>query len=269
MSQYDPSATPAPPPGAPPPGADPDRLLARRGVQWTIISLVVSTLLTLLGFYLQGRHSDDGGDFGKSSTTGGTSLTGDTSGGGTDGGSAGGAVSDPSDEGTGPSSPGPTPTPTPSDTDTDTDILTPAERSLRDSLNTAQWQRDSCEHWTMSGATIALRCTVTTQDANSGTGTGKVVIGKYASQDQLQSTYLSYAGNLPLGNCATQVDVRNYWYRSNTDVAAGVAACYWTSSTVYTMLWTLNGQPVLLEVQGTNPAAVAAWWRTIGPVFES
>jgi len=48
-----------------------------------------------------------------------------------------------------------------------TDGLTAAERKLRDSLNSDQWQRESCEHDKAPGATAALLCSVTSAGATT------------------------------------------------------------------------------------------------------
>ncbi|KPI10701.1 hypothetical protein OK074_9074 [Actinobacteria bacterium OK074] len=250
MNQYDPSATPAPPPGMPAPGPDPGHLLARRGVQWTIISVIVSTLLTLLGFYLQGRHSDDAGSA-KSSTSGGTSLTG-------------GATSGVANPGSpDPTTPDPAPTPPTPD-----DGLTTAERSLRDSLNTDQWQPGSCAHEADAAAVAVLRCTVVTKDATGAKRAGKASIARYAKTSEVQEIYRRATSNLPDGNCDTTQNVRGTWVNAKTGITGGDTACLWDDTLAqYDIFWTYYDQPVIVEIQGPNAADLTAWWHTFNPVL--
>ncbi|MEU6143075.1 hypothetical protein ABZ848_22240 [Streptomyces sp. NPDC047081] len=241
MSQYDPPGMPGPP------RPDPDHLLARRSVRWTIIGVVLSTALALIGIFVQTVHSSGG-----------------TSGGGS-GGTSGGAVGGNSG-GTTVGSGGTSTTVTPSESvdSADDDGLTAAERSLRDSLNSDQWKRESCEHWTAPDATAALRCTVTTLG-----GTTKAKIATYPSKSKVQEVYLRYTARLAEGNCDTTQNARGTWHENDTSTPAGDMACYWAGAGQYIIFCTYYDRPALFEVDGNDPAALTDWWHTVDPVFTS
>lgn len=262
MSRYDPSPGP---PG--PAGPDPGHLLARAGVRWTIIGVVVSTLLAVVGLVVQTRQDHGTGD------RGGTV--------------AGGAVTTPAPGPvTGPAST-PAATPPPSSgvpatpvvdtspgepspdgpSDDPGDGLTVAERGLRDSLNSGQWQRESCEHETAPGATAALTCTVTTDSVTAGAVTSKADVALYPSRSKLQEVYRGYAGRLPEGNCDQTMNVRGIWHENDSTTPAGDMACYASTATSYVIFCTYYDRPALFQVTGVNPAALTAWWHTLDPVF--
>ncbi|MCI3272215.1 hypothetical protein [Streptomyces cylindrosporus] len=243
MSQYDPPGMPGPP------QPDPDHLLARRSVRWTIIGVVLSTALALIGLFVQASQSGGG-----------------TSAGGTSGGSSGGNSGD-STAGSGDTgvTGGTATTVGPSESvDSADDGLTSAERSLRDSLNSSQWQRESCEHWTAPDATAALRCTVSTLG-----GTTKAKIATYPSKSEVQEVYLRYTARLAEGNCDTTQNARGTWHENDTSTPAGDMACYWAGAGQYTIFCTYYDRPALFEVDGNDPAALTDWWHTVDPVFTS
>ncbi|MFC8512958.1 hypothetical protein [Streptomyces sp. NPDC057257] len=232
MSQYD-------PPGMPGPlRPDPDHLLARRSVRWTIIGVVLSTALALIGLFVQAAQS--GGR-----TSG--SSSGGNSGDSTAGSSATATTAGPSES-----------------VDSADDGLTSAERSLRDSLNSSQWQRESCEHWTAPDATAALRCTVSTLG-----GTTKAKIATYPSKSEVQEVYLRYTARLAEGNCDTTQNARGTWHENDTSTPAGDMACYWAGAGQYIIFCTYYDRPALFEVDGNDPAALTDWWHTVDPVFTS
>lgn len=251
MSQYDPPPSPQPPGPPRPPDPDPGHLLARSGVRWTIIGIVVSSLLAVVGLVIQTRQGQSG-DTTDHSLPGGTGTT---------------------------RTPGPNvattpvdnPASGPSSSDSATvdpgDGLTAAERALRDSLNGDQWQRDSCEHETAPGATAALKCTVTTTDATAGTVTTKADIALYPSKSKLQEVYRSYAAGLPEGNCDQSMNVRGTWHETNAGTPTGDMACYASTATTYVIFCTYYDRPALFQVTGANPAALTNWWHTLDPVF--
>ncbi|MEU1195504.1 hypothetical protein ABZ446_04705 [Streptomyces sp. NPDC005813] len=246
MSRHDPQPQPQPPgPPAPP---DPGHLLARTGVRWTIIGVLVSTLLTVVGLVVQARQGHDdtargGSSAGSSGTNGGpgpSEVTQPVTA------SATSPVASPPDDGSG---------------------LTAAERALRDSLNTDQWRRESCERETAPGATAALKCTVTTSDATAGTVTTKADIALYPSRSKLQEVYRSYAANLPEGNCDQTMNVRGTWHENDSSAPAGDMACYTADTTRYVIFCTYYDRPALFQVTGADPAALTSWWHTLDPVF--
>lgn len=188
--------------------------------------------------------------------------------------------------GTGPSDsttsqgPGPSPSPSPSPSevttpaenpvdpvDPDGDGLTAADRELRDSLNTDQWQPQSCEHVTVPGATAGLRCTVTTDDVDLGTVTTKAGIAMYPSKSKLQEVYWSYAARLPEGNCDDEQNVRGSWYENDSTTPDGDMACYAGSATEYVIFCTYYDRPALFQVTGADPEALTNWWHGLDPVF--
>ncbi|MGI5455799.1 hypothetical protein ACQEWB_21990 [Streptomyces sp. CA-249302] len=247
MSQYDPPG----PPG--PPRPDPDHLLARRSVRWTIIGVVLSTALALIGLFVQASQSN-GGD------SGGGSSGGSSSGGGSGGSSTGASGPGGTTATGGTSSTGRTP----EEAGAGDDGLTSAERSLRDSLNSAQWQRDSCEHWTAPDATAALRCTVTTLG-----GTTKAKIATYPSKSKVQEVYLRYTSRLAEGNCDTTQNARGTWHENDSSTPSGDMACYWSGAAQYVIFCTYYDRPALFEVDGNDPVALTDWWHTVDRVFTS
>ncbi|MFD3932857.1 hypothetical protein [Streptomyces sp. NPDC058614] len=251
MSQYDPSPPPGHlgqpgPPGPPrPPDPDPGHLLARRGVRWTIIGVLVTAALGALPLVTQSRQPSN-----SNVSAGGTGPSGSTT-----------------SQGAGPStSTSPSETTPPAD-NPDADGLTAADRDLRDSLNTDQWQPQSCEHVTVPGATAGLRCTVTTEDVDLGTVTTKAGIAMYPSKSKLQEVYWSYAARLPEGNCDDEQNVRGSWYENDSTTPDGDMACYASSATEYVIFCTYYDRPALFQVTGSDPVALTNWWHGLDPVF--
>ncbi|MET7476328.1 hypothetical protein ABZT17_18410 [Streptomyces sp. NPDC005648] len=257
MSQYDPPGTPHLPG---PPHPDPDRLLARRSVRWTIISVVVSTVLALAGLFFQaaqaggGSGGTSGGGSGGSS--GGTDSIGTSSGASGNGGTGGGGSA------TGGTAGGGTDNSGTDNSGTDSgDGLTSAERTLRDSLNSEQWQRNSCEHITTPEATAALRCTVSTV-----VGTAKATITTYPSKSKADEVYQTYTSQLPEQDCSPQGSARTVWREDDSSTATGDMACYWASAQ-YVIFCTYYDRPALFAVTGTNSTGLMTWWRSLQPVF--
>ncbi|EKX69316.1 hypothetical protein [Streptomyces ipomoeae] len=264
MSQYGPNGpTPTPPPGtpgapgtpgppgppqpAPPPGnGDHDG----RGVRVAVISLIVSSLLTVIGFVVtaatSGKPETNGG------TSGGQSPINDT-----------GGRTVPSDD---PTSPSPE-SPEVSDTGPDSDGLTAADRALRDSLNDSQWQRDSCAHHDVPDTKAALRCTVSAQDATGFEYAATVVIMEYPSQKELRAAYLKYAANLPAGNCDIVQGVQGRWTDGRSSKPVGDTACFTNNTGMYDIIRTFYERPVAFEVVDSDPVALTNWVNTLEPVF--
>ncbi|MEU1178170.1 hypothetical protein ABZ464_11040 [Streptomyces sp. NPDC005820] len=248
MSHYGPS-TPPQPPG--PPVPDPH---AGRGVRWTIIGVVISTVIALVSLYLQARQSQ--GDSPDPPTAGSSTPVE--------------PVRTPVSES--PSSDPPPPSPTPDESGPtpqsgDDDGLTPAEHELRDSLNTDQWSRDSCSHTLWQGATAALYCTVTTVDQFGVTGTGKASVVMYGTKTDRDGVFQTYAGNLPEGNCEAQINVRGSWSENNTGRAAGDVVCFQSTTGQYVFLCSYYDRPALVQITGPDQSSLTAWWHTMEPVF--
>ncbi|WP_330305451.1 MULTISPECIES: hypothetical protein [unclassified Streptomyces] len=230
MSPYDP---PPQPPGPP----DPGHLLARSSVRWSIIGVLLTAILTVAGWVVQARlnHNDE-------SPAGASSSGSPTS-----------------------QAPGPSGTTTPTDSLTPADGLTAAERKLRDSLNSDQWQRESCEHDKAPGATAALLCSVT-----SGGATTKADIVMYASKSKLQDVYRTYASKYPtLGNCDESRNVHGSWHEKGSTLPTGDMVCFTHTDGQYVITCTYYDRPALFQVKGTDPAALTNWWKTLDPVFTS
>ncbi|KUN80006.1 hypothetical protein [Streptomyces griseoruber] len=242
---------PATPPG--PPVPDPH---ARRGVRWTIIGIVISTVIALVSLYFQAQQSK--GDSADPPTPGSSTPAE--------------PVPTPDDES--PSSDPPSPTPDDSGPDDSSptpysgdDGLTLAEHDLRDSLNTDQWSRDSCSHTVWQGATAALYCTVTTVDQFGVTGTGKASVVMYETKTDRDSVFQTYAGNMPEGNCEAQINVRGSWSENNTGQAAGDVVCFLSTTGQYVFLCSYYDRPALVQITGPDQNSLTAWWHTMEPVF--
>ncbi|WP_327429694.1 hypothetical protein [Streptomyces sp. NBC_01236] len=200
-------------------------------MRWSIISVLLTAMLTVAGWVVQARlnHSDNTG---------------------------------------GGPSPGGSPTshaPRPSGTTPPTVGLTAAERKLRDSLNSDQWQRESCEHDKAPGATAALLCSVT-----SGGATTKADIVMYASKSKLQDVYRTYASKYPtLGNCDESQNVHGSWHEKGSTLPTGDMVCFTHTDGQYVITCTYYDRPALFQVRGTDPLAITNWWKTLDPVFTS
>ncbi|WP_055514783.1 hypothetical protein [Streptomyces ossamyceticus] len=235
MSPYGPTPTPRPrPPGSPGPDPGPDH----RNARIAIISLIVTSMLTVIGIVVSVVVADK---------------------------------DDPSDDGRGG---GPTARPFQDDTDgTDhtedgeDDGLTTAQRELRDSLNPAQWRRESCEPDTVPGAEASLRCTVTTQDPTYGALTTKASISVYGSKSEAQKVFRDYTAGLPDGNCDQQQNVRGVWSENGSDTPAGDAACYMNTTFQYVITCTYYDRPALFAVTGPDFPALNRWWHGLDPIF--
>ncbi|MFF8972384.1 hypothetical protein [Streptomyces sp. NPDC014995] len=291
MSHHGPS-TPPEPPGPPLPDPDHHRL-ARRSVRWTVIGVVISTALALIGLYVEaddsGHVSGSGGttSIGGSTDTGGTDSGGGTdTGGGTDsegttddggtsdtGGASEGATTDGSstdgsttDGGTsdgGTSDSGGT-----SGDDGGTDGLTSAEHDLRDSLNSEQWSRDSCTRTSWPGSDAALFCTVTTTDEYGVAHTGKASVVTYPTKSARDAVFQHYASRVQMGDCETQTNVYGSWAENDSpELAAGDVVCYLATSGQYVFLCSYYDRPTLVQITGPDQASLAAWWHTMEPVF--
>uniref|UniRef100_A0AAU2VG41 Serine/threonine protein kinase n=1 Tax=Streptomyces sp. NBC_00003 TaxID=2903608 RepID=A0AAU2VG41_9ACTN len=225
MSPHDP---PPQPPG-PPPQPDPGHLLARTGVRWTIIGVLISAVLTVAGWVVQARLTHDDGPGGGAS----------------------------------PETSAPTHTPSPGGTTTaPADGLTAAERELRDSLNSDQWQRKSCAHDRAPGSTAALLCAVTAEGI-----TMKADIVLYPSRSKLQEAYQTYASRLPLGNCDVSRNVRGSWHEKGSTLPTGDMVCFTLANGQYVITCTYYERPALFQVKYTDAAAITRWWKTLDPVF--
>jgi hypothetical protein len=267
MSQNGPTPTPRPqPPGSPGPDPGPDH----RNARIAIISLIVTSMLTIIGIVVSVvvADKDDPSDDGRGSGPTARPFHDDT------------ATPSPDDttpepENTTPS-PSPTPevtTPTPAPDDTDgteddeDDGLTTAQRELRDSLNPAQWRRESCEPYTAPGAEASLRCTVTTQDPTYGPLTTKASISVYGSKSEAQKVFRDYTAGLPDGNCDQQQNVRGVWSENGSDTPAGDAACYLNTTFQYVITCTYYDRPALFAVTGPDFPALNRWWHGLEPIF--
>ncbi|WP_340378009.1 hypothetical protein U5640_25215 [Streptomyces sp. SS7] len=251
---------PATPPG--PPVPDPH---ARRGVRWTIVGIVISTVIALVSLYFQAQQSK--GDIAHPTPSRSASAEpGPTP----DDGSPGGDPPSPTPDGSGPDGEGPDgegpddPSPSPYSGD---DGLTLAEHELRDSLNTDQWSRDSCSHTLWQGATAALYCTVTTVDRFGVTGTGKASVVMYETKTDRDRVFQGYAGTLPEGNCEAQINVRGSWSENNTGRAAGDVVCFLSTTGQYVFLCSYYDRPALVQITGPDQSSLTAWWHTMEPVF--
>jgi hypothetical protein len=219
-----------PPPRLPDPDPGPDQghQLARTAVRWTIIGVLISAMLTVVGWVVQARLNQ------KPDAAGGPSPVVATSG------SAGSSRT----------------VPTPADG------LTAAERELRDSLNSDQWQRKSCEHDKAPGANAALLCSVTTER-----GTVKADIVTYPSMDKRRDVYRTYATRLPLGNCDVSRGVQGSWHEKGSTTPTGDMACYTLANGQYLIVCTYYDRPALFQVRYANAEAIIRWWKTLDPVF--
>ncbi|MFF9040218.1 hypothetical protein ACF090_32660 [Streptomyces sp. NPDC014892] len=291
MSQ--PTPPPGPPPGPPVPGPDGDH--GRRSVRIAMISLVVSSVLTVIGFVVTATTSDRGGagttggtTSGSTTTTGGTDG-GDTEGtdsggtagataggtdtsgtdsGGTDTGAAGGGddsggggddSSGGSDDGSGGSGDG--------SGGSGDDGLTSAERDLRDSLNDSQWTRESCVSEIAPGSDAAVTCTVTTDTVTMGQVTTKASVAVYPSRSKQQEVYLAYGGTLQEGDCSQMWNVRGSWYESDSGDPTGDMSCYTPNGTQYVIVCTYYDRNAVFQVMGGDPRTLIAWWKGLEPVF--
>ncbi|MFI6037709.1 hypothetical protein ACIBBD_26730 [Streptomyces sp. NPDC051315] len=280
MSHHGPS-TPPEPPGRPHPDPDHHRL-ARRSVRWTIVGVVISTALALIGLYVDAARSDHGGS-GPGTTTGGTTTSGGPSAdpGGTDGGGstvAGGTDSAGADGGGTSRSGGTSDGGTASEGGTSgsgaasgtsrPDGPTAAEHDLRDSLNSDQWSRDSCTRALWPGSDAALFCTVTTTDAYGTAYTGKASVVTYATKSARDAVFQRYASRVQMGDCETQTDVYGSWAENDSpDRAAGDVVCYLATSGQYVFLCSYYDRPALVQITGPDRAGLTAWWHTMEPVF--
>lgn len=269
MSRNGPSMPPMPPE---PPRPDPDtHRLARQSVRWAVIGVVVSSLLALAGLY----QSSLGGAGGGGGTEGGgtgsaTPYTAGPATGGGPGPGPGSASLESSGSGSGETSDGGA-TPDDGTDTTDTtdgaDGLTGAEHELRDSLNSAQWSRESCSHTEWQGAQAALYCTVTTVDAYGVPGTGKASVVMYDTKYARDVVFQSYAGRLQPGNCDDRTGVYGTWRENNTGDSAGDVVCFLSSTGQYVFLCSYYDRPALVQISGPDQARLVAWWHTMEPVF--
>ncbi|MFH8800385.1 hypothetical protein ACH4F6_12425 [Streptomyces sp. NPDC017936] len=250
-----------------PPTPDPDHTWARRGVRWTIVSLVISTVIALVSLYVQASQSSD--DTSESDTT---SSSGEVVGaGGTEG--TGDDPSPTPDDDTS-DSPAPDPDPSTEDTSGTTDTtgtsdgLTGAEHTLRDSLNAGQWSRDSCTRALWPGSDAALFCTVTTTDDYGIAHTGKASVVAYATKSARDAVFQQYASRVQTGDCETQTNVYGSWAENGSpDEAAGDVVCYVATSGQYVFLCSYYDRPALVQIAGPDRAGLTAWWHTMEPVF--
>ncbi|MER5595821.1 hypothetical protein [Streptomyces sp. NPDC002265] len=275
---------PPEPPGPPLPDPDAHRL-ARWGVRWTVIGVVISTVLAVVGLYQTGRFGGEGtqgggttgssssagtatGGRGGASGDGGTSDSGGTSddGGGTGDGTTGdGGTSDAgstTDSGGASGDDG-------SSGDGGADGLTDAQRELRDSLNSDQWSRKSCVPDPSPGAKASLLCTVTTKDEYGIPRTGKATVATYPSKYARDVVFQSFATRVPPGdNCQTQATGSGIWSENDTpDKAGGDFVCFLTDSGQQVILCSYYDRPSLVQITGPDLASLTAWWRTMEPVF--
>ncbi|MCL6737106.1 hypothetical protein [Streptomyces neyagawaensis] len=266
MSQNGPTPTPPPgPPGSPRPDPGPDH----RNARIAIISLIVTSMLTIIGIVVSVvvADKDDPSDDGRGGGPTARPFRDDT------------ATPSPDDTTPEPetTTPSPSPTPTPEVTtptadpdDTEggeDDGLTTAQRELRDSLNPAQWRRESCEPATAPGAKASLRCTVTTQDPTYGALTTKANISVYGSKSEVQKVFRGYTAGLPDGNCDQQQNVRSVWSENGSDTPAGDAACYMNTTFQYVITCTYYDRPALFAVTGPDFSALNRWWHGLDPIF--
>lgn len=266
MSQYGPTPTPRPqPPGSPRPDPGPDH----RNARIAIISLIVTSMLTIIGIVVSVvvADKDDPSDDGRGGGPTARPFQDDT------------ATPSPDDTTPEPenTTPSPSPTPTPETTtptpdaddieDGEDDGLTTAQRELRDSLNPAQWRRESCEPDTAPGAEASLRCTVTTQDPTYGALTTKASISVYGSKSEAQKVFRDYTAGLPDGNCDQQQNVRGVWSENGSDTPAGDAACYMNTTFQYVITCTYYDRPALFAVTGPDFPALNRWWHGLDPIF--
>ncbi|SFN00928.1 hypothetical protein SAMN04487980_1009156 [Streptomyces sp. cf124] len=283
---------PTPPPGPPVPGPDGDH--GRRSVRIAMISLVVSSVLTVIGFVVTATTSDrGGGDTNGGTTSGSTTTTGGTDGGtsGTDGGSAGGDTEGTDSGGTAGATAGGTDTSGTDSGGTDTgadsggddssggdddssgggsggdDGLTTAERDLRDSLNDSQWTRESCVSEIAPGSDAAVTCTVTTESVTMGEVTTKASVAVYPSRSKQQEVYLAYGGTLQEGDCSQMWNVRGSWYESESGDPTGDMSCYTPNGTQYVIVCTYYDRNAVFQVMGGDPRTLITWWQGLEPVF--
>lgn len=283
---------PTPPPGPPVPGPDGDH--GRRSVRIAMISLVVSSVLTVIGFVVTATTSDRGGGTNGGTTSGSTTTTGGTDGGtsGTDGGSAGGDTEGTDSGGTAGATAGGTDTSGTDSGGTDTgaagggdssgggddsgsgsggsegdDGLTTAERDLRDSLNDSQWTRESCVSEIAPGSDAAVTCTVTTESVTMGQVTTKASVAVYPSRSKQQEVYLAYGGTLQEGDCSQMWNVRGSWYESDSGDPTGDMSCYTPNGTQYVIVCTYYDRNAVFQVMGGDPRTLIAWWQGLEPVF--
>lgn len=213
-----------------------------------IISLIVSSLLTVVGFVVTAATSDGRNDPGKDPTS---VRPTDTVQGGGEG---------PKDD---------SPSPSPEDTTVGPDGFTTAERTLRDSLNDNQWQRDSCGRTTVPDAKAALECTVSVADASGVEWTSKVIIMEYPTRDALRSAFRKHTANLPAGNCDTQQDVQGGWTDGTSSKPVGDMACFNDLNTgVYYIIRTFYERPVAFQVFDPDPVSLTNWVNALEPVFK-
>ncbi|MFJ4619987.1 hypothetical protein [Streptomyces sp. NPDC088812] len=295
MSSNGPS-TPPDPPGPPLPDPDHHRL-ARRSVRWTIIGVVISTVLAVIGLYIDAERSDGADSGGTTSSGGHTGSGGTDSGGDADSGGDSGGDAD-SGEDTGPSdSPSPVDvtdgggsdasgtsdaggtsdsggasgsgdTSGDSGSDGGSDGLTDAEHALRDSLNSDQWSRDSCTRTLWPGSDAALFCTVTTTDESGAAFTGKASVVAYATKSARDAVFQQYASRVQAGDCETQTNVYGSWSENDSPgEAAGDVVCYLATSGQYVFLCSYYDRPTLVQVTGPDQGSLVAWWHTMDRVF--
>lgn len=218
------------------------------GVRVAIISLIVTSLLTVIGFVVTATTSNK--------PTGGGSTSVSPS-----------PISDTGDE-TSPEDNGPA-SPSPEDTTIGPDGLTTAERALRDSLNKNQWQRESCVRTTVPDAKAALECTVSVPDAFGVEWASDVTIMEYPSKDALRSAFRKHVGNLPAGNCDTQWDVRGHWTDRTSSKPIGDMACFTDANTGMSYVTrTFYDRPVAFEVYDADTQTLINWVNALDPVFE-
>lgn len=278
-----PGTPPPPPPG--PPLPDPDADHGRRSVRIAVISLIVSSVLTVVGFVVtaatSGKGGSDGGTTAGGSVTGGTgdkkvdAHTGGTTG-STDGGTTGstgstdGGTDDTTTTGGTDGGTDDTTTTGGSDPDDDTgagDGLTTAERDLRDSLNENQWTRESCVSEIAPGSDAAVTCTVTTESITTGPVTTKASVAVYPSRSKQQEVYRAYGGTLQEGDCSQMWNVRGSWYESDSGDPTGDMSCYTPNGTQYVIVCTYYARDAIFQVMGSDPAALITWWKGLEPVF--
>ncbi|MBD9724924.1 hypothetical protein PV755_16410 [Streptomyces caniscabiei] len=277
---------PTPPPGPPVPGPDGDH--GRRSVRIAMISLVVSSVLTVIGFVVTATTSDRGGGTNGGTTSGSTTTTGGTDGGDTEGTDSGGTAgataggtdtsgtdtsgTDTSGTDSGGTDSGGTDTGAAGGGDDssgggDDDGLTTAERDLRDSLNDSQWTRESCVSEIAPGSDAAVTCTVTTESVTMGEVTTKASVAVYPSRSKQQEVYQAYGGTLQEGDCSQMWNVRGSWYESDSGDPTGDMSCYTPDGTQYVIVCTYYDRNAVFQVLGGDPRTLITWWEGLEPVF--
>lgn len=262
MSQYGPTPTPQPqpqPPGAPRPDPPhPDH----RNARIAIISLIVTSVLTIIGIVVSvvvaGPRDLSGGSTPtvqpETHTPKDDPVTLDPT------------TPDPTTPGE-PTTATPEETTTPTPDDSEDDGLTSAERQLRDSLNDEQWQRESCVSESAAGGDAAVTCAVTSESPITGDRLSmKATVVVYPSKAEQQKEYRSYSGSFPEGSCAESWNVRDSWYESEEGELTGDMVCS-EDGLQYAIVCTYYERDVIFLATGTDPQLLVEWWYGLDPIF--